>query len=140
MQHQAPKVIPWRFALVLAVVTILSVAAWWLTTRGLGAFPTRCILHHTTGIHCPGCGMTRATHALLTEDILTAFSYNPLGVILLPIALIGLALETIGWIRNTTPPYRLPLGKKGAKVIAISVITFTILRNLPWSPFSWLAP
>ncbi|MFD0895149.1 DUF2752 domain-containing protein [Luteolibacter ambystomatis] len=99
-----------------------------------------CLFHQWTGFHCPGCGMTRATFALLHGDILKAFRYNPLGVVLFPIALIGVLLQAIGWANNRPPPIRWSAGSRGAFWIAVLVIAFWILRNLPWWPFTLLAP
>lgn len=33
---------------------------------------------HLTGLYCPTCGLTRASHALLALDIRAALRYNPL--------------------------------------------------------------
>lgn len=48
----------------------------------------RCLLHATTGIPCPTCGMTRATWHLLHGEIGAAFLLNPL----MAAALLGAAL------------------------------------------------
>jgi len=135
-----PRLHPLRLALVVGVLATLCFGLWWLKVYGLAGTPIRCLFHQLTGLHCPGCGMTRATSALLDLDVMAAIHSNPLGVILFPIALLGVGLETIGWVRGTTAPWKIPLGKYGAKVIAVLVILFFILRNLPWSPFSLLAP
>ena len=45
-----------------------------------------CPIKFTTGISCPGCGMTRACLALLRLDLGAALHYHPL-VWLLPVAL-----------------------------------------------------
>ena len=45
-----------------------------------------CPIKFTTGISCPGCGMTRACLALLRLDLHAALHYHPL-VWLLPVAL-----------------------------------------------------
>ena len=136
----SPRLHPLRLACVVAVCFIFVIGLWWLKTHGLAGTPLRCIFHQLTGLHCPGCGMTRATSALLEWDVIPAIRCNPLGVILLPIALFGVGLEAIGWVRGTTPPWKIPLGRHGAKILAALVILFFILRNFPWYPFSLLAP
>lgn len=102
--------------------------------------PWTCLLHEYTGLHCPGCGMTRATHAFFHGDLAAAFGFNPLGMILLPLALVALIPELIGWLRGTPPPWRMPLGKRGAWILVGLVIAFAVLRNIPVPPFQWLAP
>lgn len=37
-----------------------------------------CLIKLTIGFPCPGCGLTRATFALLRFDFVEAFNYNPL--------------------------------------------------------------
>ncbi|MBR2460441.1 MAG: DUF2752 domain-containing protein [Clostridia bacterium] len=49
-----------------------------------------CLLLGTTGIPCPGCGLTRATLSALRGDIATAFAYHPL--FFAPYVMIGMWL------------------------------------------------
>ena len=37
-----------------------------------------CIFNATTGLQCPGCGLTRASLAILRGDIQAAYNYNQL--------------------------------------------------------------
>lgn len=37
-----------------------------------------CVFNLLTGLLCPGCGGTRALHALLHGDVAAAFAFNPL--------------------------------------------------------------
>ena len=37
-----------------------------------------CIFNYATGMQCPGCGLTRASMAILRGDIAAAFNFNPL--------------------------------------------------------------
>ncbi|MEY2906376.1 MAG: hypothetical protein RLZZ408_847 [Verrucomicrobiota bacterium] len=53
-----------------------------------GIATPRCLLHATTGIPCPTCGMTRTTWYLLHGEIGPAFLLNPL----MTTALLGAAL------------------------------------------------
>ena len=43
-----------------------------------------CIFRSTTGVPCPGCGMTRAVFSLITLDIPSAAFYHPM-VFFLPV-------------------------------------------------------
>jgi len=140
MKAEGRRIILWRAGLVLLGLVFLGLGSWLLIRNGAESMPLSCAFNQWTGLHCPGCGMTRGTLALFEGRLLDSFSQNPLGMILLPIALIGCGLEITGWIQDKSPPWRIPLGTHGAKIIALSVITFMILRNLPWAPFFWLAP
>ena len=42
--------------------------------------------------------MTRAAAAILHGDLAAAFRYNPVGFVLLPLALVGLVPEWLGWV------------------------------------------
>lgn len=101
-------------------------------------FPV-CPLYKFTGIHCPGCGLTRAFHALFHGDILTALHYNAL----LPIFafIIGFAFVSFFLIavRGRGLSWRVfpPASLYGFVVLSAA---FFLLRNLPFYPFTLLAP
>ncbi len=99
-----------------------------------------CMFHQLTRLWCPGCGMTRATHAALHGRMAMAFRLNPVGMVLFPVALLGISLELAGWLRGTPPPFSLRLGRLGAWVILCIILVFWVLRNIPAWPFSLLAP
>ena len=107
--------------------------------NGLAWFPG-CTFHRLTGLNCPGCGMTRAAHATLHGRLGEAFRFNPVGMILLPLACVGVGLETLGWVRGKPLLFRLNVGATGAWLIVWIVLAFWVLRNLPWWPFTLLSP
>lgn len=96
----------------------------------LAPFFPACPFHTLTGLHCPGCGSTRALHALFTGHPLQASGFNLLAVAAVPVVLFVL-------IRRPSTD-RL----QQAWIIAFLavVILFGVLRNVPWYPFSILAP
>lgn len=134
------RLYPDRLIAVAAVLLFLLAALLSIITRGDLGLPVGCMFRNLTGLHCFGCGMTRATVAVFEGRFGDAFAYNPLGVILFPIALIGVALEAEGWVRGQAPRLRIPLGVTGAKWLVLVIILFTLLRNFPWFPFTMLAP
>ncbi len=102
------------------------------------AFFPRCLFHLVTGLHCPGCGLQRAVHALLSGRLVDALGYNALAVTMLPLTLVAVAAERMAPLRmrafwDRFPPW-------SAVVVACIVVAFTIVRNLPLPPFAWLAP
>ena len=94
-----------------------------------------CPFRLATGLDCPFCGGTRATHSFLNAEIGRAIDHNVLVALLLPVALlIGLLLL---WRGITGRGWRLPMPSRNVW-IAFGLITaiFWVLRNLPM--FSWL--
>jgi len=91
-----------------------------------------CLFHWLTGLYCPGCGSTRAMHQLLHLHFLAALRFNSLLVLSLPI--LGLACLGRG------PVYRAFLQPVTPWLAAIILIAYWIARNIPYAPFSYLAP
>lgn len=97
----------------------------------------KCVFHEITGLYCPGCGAARAFHALLHGRFLEALDFNPLLVVTLPVIIIMVVLELVGWLRNRR--YGIFHMWQAIALVAL-IITYTMLRNLPIEPFIYLAP
>lgn len=125
----APKCYPW----VIAGAAGAALMALRIFETPLRFLAPPCALHELTGLHCPGCGVTRATRALLHGDVVAAWNYNQLYVILLP--LIGFfCLQSVVLER----PYR-GSAKLGVTLVGLAIV-YGILRNIPVAPFTALAP
>ena len=119
----------WRAGLLLTGLALLFGAAFLLReTGGAGWFPG-CLLRRYTGIECPGCGMTRASHAALNGEFIRAFWFNPVGVILLPIAGSIFCAQTIAWVFNKKLPLRFLHNRWLGIAVVVIVIGWGILRN-----------
>ena len=104
---------------------------------GQSGFYPKCVFHEITGLYCPGCGAARAFHALIHGDFLAALDLNPLLVIALPVIIVMIILEIVGYFRDRR--YGLfPMWQALALVVVI--VVYTVLRNLPIEPFTYLAP
>lgn len=68
--------------LIALPLTLLSLPASFFDTG-----KSICIITNFTGQSCPGCGLTRAIMHLIHLDFETAFAYNMLSFIILPIIL-----------------------------------------------------
>jgi hypothetical protein len=99
-----------------------------------------CGFHVMTGLYCPGCGATRATHELLHGRVLAALHQNALWVTLLPLA---------GYMGASELRYALagrPLwGDLSHRrwllvALAAAAMLFFVIRNLPVYPCTLLAP
>ncbi|MEU7929226.1 DUF2752 domain-containing protein [Micromonospora sp. NPDC049107] len=100
------------------------------------AAPT-CILKLTTGFDCPGCGGTRALWYVLHADLPAAARHHFLFVFSLPF----LAYLFVAWAGNQAFGWRLPELRISPKVIGgfmAAWLAFTVVRNLPWAPFTSL--
>ena len=112
------------------VVLVLAVAAYALRETGGGGWMPGCFFRKVTGLECPGCGMTRASHAFLNGRIGEAFHLNPVGMIVFPLAMVALGIELLGWVRGKPLPFRIKSGRWGATILAVVMIGWWILRNL----------
>jgi len=111
---------------------------WYFDPTTAGFFPY-CPLLRFTGFACPGCGLTRGFHALLHGDVWTALDFN---------ALIPLFVFILGYVVASL----LSLAIRGRSILALErnlvflwvlvgvLITFGVLRNLPFYPFTILFP
>ncbi len=101
--------------------------------------PVLCPFRAATGMYCPGCGATRMMHRLMVGDPFGALHMNPLAFVLIPLvawwSYAGLTAMLGGprW-----PPPRFTA--RQTAVLAFAVLAFWILRNIPTSPFTLLAP
>lgn len=92
-----------------------------------------CPLKVLTGLDCPMCGATRATHQLLRGDVAAALDFNALYVALLPVVA---ALAVVWVLRGRRPEWLRRRWVTWALAAAAGV--FAVVRNLPFAPFSVL--
>ncbi len=131
MRQSDPKRLRlWRILLSAGVFSaVFAVAALihFLYPSARKFFPV-CPLYHLFHIYCPGCGSTRATFYLLDGDIYGVFRSNP---IYLPVILISILMVFMP---------RVMLRPRIVWSCVTAIFLFWILRNLPWYPFTLLAP
>ena len=101
--------------------------------------PVLCPFRAATGLYCPGCGSTRMLHHVFTGRFDLAIGDNPVALLMLPLLLwwgfVGLTAWA-GGPRWTQPRFT----ASQTWALAACVGLFWILRNLPISPFTLLAP
>lgn len=105
------------------------------TDADAGALPT-CLLKYTTGFVCPGCGGTRAFWYLLHADLPAAARHHALFVFAVPFLL----YVYLAWAGSRVFRWRLPQLRIGPRAIGVFLAVwgvFSVLRNLPWPPFTW---
>jgi len=122
----------------LTVISILAALFYFLNPAEHQLFP-KCIFYSTTGYHCPGCGSQRAIHSLLHLDFTGVVSNN---ILFLPAALLVI-YHYVHPLLNKLFNWKLPnifYYKSTPWIILVIVVLFWILRNLPFYPFTFLAP
>jgi hypothetical protein len=110
----------------------------WFDPVTAGFFP-QCPLYQMTGLACPGCGLTRGFHALFHGDVLTALDYNALVPLFalffayLAASLVSVVVRGRGLSFNIFAP-------KILYSFLFTLISFAVVRNLPFYPFNVLYP
>ena len=93
-----------------------------------------CPLRALTGLDCPLCGATRATHALVRGNVAAALDFNALYVAAVP------ALLVVGllWLVRGRLPAVAKRASTAWELLSVGVV-FAVARNLPIEPFSVLS-
>jgi hypothetical protein len=127
-----------KFALITFIIIAASVTLFYYNPASSDLYPPS-PFRVLTGLYCPGCGTLRALHQLLHGHLITAFGLNPLMLISLPFLVgsyLNYGVETI--IGKSLWQIFIP-----AKLIWFLlqvVIAYWVVRNIPFHPFTWLAP
>ncbi len=121
--------IPVYFGLLIVVIGLF-----YFFNPSSSGFFLKCPIYYFTGLHCPGCGTQRALHALLHSDFQTAWQFNPLIFLMIPLFAYFVSSKIFGWS-----------GEWLNNVYFIGfcilfLIAYFIIRNLPFEPFCRLAP
>jgi len=99
--------------------------------------PPACLVKLTTGFDCPGCGGTRAAWYLMHGNIPQAARHHAIFVFAVPFLLYAY----VAWTINLVFRRDLPLLRVTPRMIAVFLgvwCVFSVWRNLPWAPFTWL--
>ena len=133
--HDLPK---YAKAGILALILLLVIFYFFGNPDNNGLFP-ECVFHSVTGLYCPGCGSQRAVHCLLHLDLKGVASNNLLFLPGLAVIFYGIFLSAVN--KKLGTHYRNFLYHKRAPLyIFIIIVLFAVLRNLPYYPFTLLAP
>lgn len=130
---------------VLAVgATLLGIAGTVLATFPPTelSFYAKCQLHSVTGLHCPGCGMTRFASAALRGDLSQAAAYNAVGVVGVPVVGVWASQQVWAWLWGVSPRrWFSPKWHSRVTAAFLAVLAvFFVLRNVPVEPLTLLAP
>lgn len=100
---------------------------------------TICPFHYLTGLYCGTCGGTRAAHELLHGKWRQAIAYNPILIFFL---IPGALIVWCHWLIRLSGGKTLftPLTRSALVVLVILLLTFMVIRNLPFKIFASLRP
>ncbi len=133
-----------KAGLLAVAATLLGGAAYVLATFPPTdtSFYPKCQLHSLTGLHCPGCGMTRFASALFRGDLTQAAAYNAVAVVAVPIAALWGLQQVWAWLWGVRPRrWFSPETHSRVTAVFLAVLAvFFVLRNVPVEPFTLLAP
>jgi hypothetical protein len=113
----------------IAIATLAGGLAvvYWFSPTEYSFFP-RCPVYFITNWLCPGCGSTRALHALLHLELRSALHYNALFTLLAPFACLWLGFIGYRTMRYDQFP-NLAIPRSAAVCLIVTVVLFTIARN-----------
>ena len=117
-----------RFLLLSAGALVGSLLFLYLDTLDLFDLFLICPFH-VFGLYCPTCGMTRAAHALLSLDFLSALSLNPCLFILLFTALWYMGFGMLALIKRDAAVFSLS-GRWPLWLLLFSLAFYFLLRNI----------
>lgn len=140
MTTAMPSLRPIQLFAVLAATAAIAAGVWLLRNydpNAANSFFPQCMFKAFTGYHCIGCGLTRALHALVHGDIARAFDMNPLAMIVLPLLPL-MVLDGRGKTPQALRPFMSVVMMP--KLWLVLLPAYWVARNLPWWPFTWLAP
>lgn len=124
-----------RSALAAGLAGLAGFTLFWFDPN-LNSFYPVCVFHQATGLLCPGCGSLRALHHLLHGHLITAFRFNPLLMITLPIIACYALACLLRRLRGE--PAAFGIQSKWLWFFLGAALAFTVGRNLPGAPFSTL--
>ncbi len=113
-----------------AAATMLALVMVYEVPPGENSFYPSCPFFQLTGWECPGCGSTRALHALLHLRWVEAMALNPVFTALFPFLLMWGIAQYVSFLR-TGGFIALKIPRRAYAVIAMLIFVFGILRNLP---------
>lgn len=123
--------IAYRWPLLVALLALLAAAGvLYFYPPQEHAFYGQCIFHRISGWDCAGCGVLRATHALLHGQWREALGFNAAYVVSLPLWLVWGSLQ-LGWLGPESRISRLLKPFWRARVIIAGILVWTVIRNLP---------
>lgn len=114
----------------VAVAALVALPVLWYVDPEQAVWMPKCMVHSLTGWQCPGCGITRAAHALLHGEFSRALAYNWFFVISIPYFLSICAVCNIPALRRRERLRRVVTGTRLAWAYVILFFLWFVIRNI----------
>jgi hypothetical protein len=129
---QLPMALHYGVAALLWLGLLFFLGALWRFDPEESSLYPSCYLLQSTGLKCGGCGVLRATHALLHGEWRLALQQHPLWVGALPLCLFCLFWHTVAVVRGK--PWRVVeffwAHPSILLVCGVAAFLFAFLRNV----------
>jgi hypothetical protein len=135
-----------NLAVVGAVLLLLAAGAL-LTPRGAGdttglsllgvPLPTICWFRLTTGMPCPGCGMTRAIALLMHGRLGSSLAINPFGAVAVGLALLQIPPRAVRGA-GAVPAWTFRYDRVWACALVAAVVLMLVWWTLRVGARAWL--
>lgn len=118
----------WTVILSCAVVAVVLIAVF-LFDPSQARWMPKCVFHALTGWQCPGCGFTRALHAVMHGHPLQALRYNYFFIISIPLAI---AVAFTSWSHSRMAHRLKPIVQGRSVILGYVALFFVwwIARNI----------
>lgn len=122
-----------RFLILFFLFLIVAIPVLWavdpVESRWSVWIP-KCMIKQLTGLQCPGCGITRATHAVLHGHFAEALSYNLFFIFSIPYLIAVGLVSYVPALYNNEKIRRIVLGVPLALTYVILFCIWFVVRNL----------
>lgn len=128
------------FAVLVPLILVLGLVYLYRYGGGGRNFIPKCPVYALTGLYCPGCGSGRALYSILHGQLHAALGYNPVFVILLPLAAYLVIQGYLKVITGKSVLPAIPITLNQAYICTVAILLYAVARNIPIPPFIYLAP
>jgi len=112
-------------------IAVLASVAGLFVLADLVHFPL-CPLASSFGVPCPGCGLTRATLALLHGDVRAALHFHPLVFLLAPLFVGFVGSAALELLRDPTKPRPPPRVRWNSRLLGVAALGVLVLSLGVW--------
>jgi len=111
-------------------MAVAAVVALWMYDPAQTSWAPKCAIRLLTGWQCPGCGISRAMHALLHGRFYEALAYNWFFIVSIPYLLSVLAVLYMPALYANTRLRHAVTGPKVAWTYVVLFCLWFVIRNI----------